>query len=87
VGYTDIGVNVEQPRVGYQWDTIVLAEHRGHRLGLLLKLANLELLVRTAPGVELVNTWNAEINSHMIAVNEALGFRPVDRWREWQLDL
>jgi len=86
-GYTDIGVNVDHPRVAYQWDTIVLGPHRGHRLGMLMKLANLELLRRTIPGVEIINTWNAGVNEHMIAVNEAMGFRPAERERQWQLDL
>ena len=87
VGYTDIGVNIDVPRVGYQWDTIVRSDHRGHRLGLLMKLANLELLRRSIDGVEIVNTWNAAINEHMIAVNEAMGFRPADREWQWQLDV
>jgi hypothetical protein len=34
-----------------------------------------------------VNTWNAGVNAHMVAINESLGFRPIDRWREWQLEL
>ncbi len=87
VGYTDIGVNIDRPRVAYQWDTIVLAEHRGHRLGLLMKVANIELLRRTIQGVEIVNTWNAAINEHMIAVNEDMGFRPAERERQWELDV
>jgi GNAT superfamily N-acetyltransferase len=87
VGYTDIGVNIDRPRVAYQWDTIVLTEHRGHRLGLLMKLANVELLRRTIDGVEIVNTWNAAVNEHMIAVNEAIGFRPAERERQWELDV
>lgn len=87
VGYTDIGVNAQRPGIAYQWDTIVASEHRGHRLGMLMKAANLEQLQQRVPGVRLVHTWNAEVNRHMIAVNEALGFRAVERWREWQLDL
>ena len=87
VGYTDIGVNIDRPRVAYQWDTIVRAEHRGHRLGLLMKVANIELLRRTIEGVEIVNTWNAAVNEHMIAVNEALGFRAAERERQWELDV
>ena len=87
VGYTDIGVNIDQPRVAYQWDTIVLHEHRGHRLGMLMKVANIDLLRRTIDGVEIVNTWNAAVNEHMIAVNEAMGFRPADRERQWELDV
>jgi GNAT superfamily N-acetyltransferase len=87
VGYTDIGVNIDRPRVAYQWDTIVLAEHRGHRLGMLMKVANIELLRRTVQGVEIVNTWNAAINENMIAVNEAMGFRAAERERQWELDV
>lgn len=60
-----------------QWDTIVLPEHRGHRLGMLVKAANL-LQVRDAdPGAKAVVTWNAEENRFMLGVNEALGFRPI----------
>lgn len=87
VGYTDIGVSTRRPEVAYQWDTIVTHEHRGHRLGLLLKAANLQLLRATVPGVRYINTWNAAVNAHMVAINDAIGFRPVDRWNGWQLDL
>ena len=87
VGYTDIGINRMHRTVGYQWDTIVAGDHRGHRLGLLLKIANLDLLRSHSPVPQIVNTWNADSNEHMIAINEAIGFRAVDRWWEWQLDL
>jgi hypothetical protein len=65
----------------------VLPAHRGHRLGMRVKLANLEFLRRSRPKVSLINTWNAAINDHMVSINEAIGFRAVDRWREWQLEL
>jgi GNAT superfamily N-acetyltransferase len=87
VGFTDIGVNIEVTRVAYQWDTIVRPDHRGHRLGLLMKLANLDLLRRTISGVEIINTWNAAVNAHMIAVNEAMGFRPADVEWAWELNV
>ncbi|HVA59522.1 MAG TPA: GNAT family N-acetyltransferase [Mycobacteriales bacterium] len=87
VGYTDIGINPRQPDVGYQWDTIVRAEHRGHRLGLLLKTANLQLLGREVPAARSLNTWNAASNTYMIEINDLLGFRPVDRWQTWELEL
>ena len=87
VAFTDIGIGAEPLQFAYQWTTIVLAEHRGHRLGMLVKLANLAFLQNTHPKVEFVNTWNAGVNAHMVGINEALGFRPVDRWREWQLEL
>lgn len=83
---TDIGVSRHRPDVAYQWDTIVLPEHRGHGLGLALKARNHDLLVGSSPDTRWVNTWNAEVNRHMIAINERLGFRPVEYWTEWQLD-
>jgi GNAT superfamily N-acetyltransferase len=87
VAFTDIGIGADPLQFAYQWSTIVLAEHRGHRLGMLVKLANLAFLQNTHPTVEFVNTWNAGVNAHMVGINEAMGFRPVDRWREWQLEL
>jgi GNAT superfamily N-acetyltransferase len=87
VALTDIGLASAQPDIAYQWVTIVLPSHRGHRLGMLVKLANLEFLRNTRPRVEMLNTWNAAINDHMVSINEAIGFRAVERWREWQLEL
>ena len=54
---------------------------------MLVKLANLEFLRRSRPRIRMLNTWNAAINDHMVGINEAIGFRPVERWREWQLEL
>jgi GNAT superfamily N-acetyltransferase len=87
VALTDIGLASAQPDIAYQWATIVLPTHRGHRLGMLVKLANLEFLRTSRPRVRTLNTWNAAINDHMVAINEAIGFRAVERWREWQLEL
>ncbi len=86
-GITDIGVNRSRTEVAYQWDTIVDPDHRGHGLGRALKQANHSLLVDAVTGVRWVNTWNAASNAHMVRVNDALGFRPMERWLEWQLDL
>jgi GNAT superfamily N-acetyltransferase len=89
VGFTDIGVSWDQMRdaggVAFQWTTIVAPEHRGRRLGLMLKAANLRLLRQEMPGIERVVTWNAESNKHMIVINETLGFRPHLRFCQWQL--
>ena len=86
-GMTDYGVNRDRHEVAYQWDTIVDRDHRGHGLGLVMKTANLTALRQAAPGLRWVNTWNALSNTHMVAVNDALGFVPVERWTEWELAL
>jgi GNAT superfamily N-acetyltransferase len=70
-----------------QWDTIVRAEDRGHRLGMLLKAANLQALQERFPGRPSVVTWNAEENRHMLAVNEAIGFVPMGYDGAWRKDL
>jgi GNAT superfamily N-acetyltransferase len=73
-GLTEIAVDPEDPGWGYQQFTVVTRKHRGHRLGLLLKIAMLQLLASTEPQLERIVTWNAQVNDHMIAVNEALGY-------------
>ncbi|MBM6401915.1 GNAT family N-acetyltransferase [Phycicoccus sonneratiae] len=84
VGYTSIQCPVGTPHLAFQHDTLVIREHRGHGLGLALKLANLQALARALPEVSVVRTWNAEENAHMLAVNRLLGFRPSGRLRAWQ---
>ena len=80
VGYTAVGVDVERPWYASQYQTTVLAEHRGHRLGLLLKIEMQRLLRDREPALRTVSTWNSRDNSHMIAVNEAVGYRLVADW-------
>ena len=86
-GVTRLVVDEDVPIQAWQWNTIVLPEHRGHRLGLLVKLANLRQLRRLSPEAIWVDTWNAEENSFMVAVNEAMGFEVREYESEWQLDI
>lgn len=86
-GMTEIAVNTHRRDVAHQWNTIVDPDHRGRRLGMVLKTWNHRYLVDQVEGIRYLNTWNAASNSFMIAVNENLGFRPTERWTEWQLDL
>jgi len=60
-----------------QYDTIVLAEHRGRRLGMLVKAANLLQVRQAVPTATSIVTWNAAKNRYMLDVNEALGFYPI----------
>ena len=82
--YTDLEATPHEPGKAYQWGTLVRTADRGHRLGLAVKVANLRLLQSLDLGVERLITWNAEVNSHMIGVNEQLGFVPVARAGEFQ---
>ncbi len=78
-GHSVVVVDVETPRVAHQHDTSVLREHRGHRLGLLLKAEMMCWLAEQEPQIAAIDTWNAETNDHMIAVNDRLGYRVMGR--------
>lgn len=84
VAYTLINSPNRKPATSWQEDTLVHAEHRGHRLGMLVKAANLDQLVRLRPRVERVHTWNADENQWMLAINVALGFAPASAEGAWQ---
>jgi GNAT superfamily N-acetyltransferase len=87
VGFTTLSVPAELDRAAAQQDTLVLPEQRGHGLGMLLKLANLDQLQRVFPGHPSVTTFNAEENRPMLDVNEALGFVPIGYEGAWRKDL
>ena len=87
VGFTRIFARASHHHDADQGDTIVLTEHRGHRLGALMKHENLALVRADMPGLSRVWTWNAAENAPMVAVNEAMGFRRHSNWFECQLHL
>jgi GNAT superfamily N-acetyltransferase len=87
IGFTTVSTPAEIHRSVAQEDTLVLPEHRGHRLGTLLKLANLDHLQRERPGHPSVITFNAEENRHMLNVNEAVGFVPIGYEGAWRKNL
>ena len=72
-GHTVVVVEEERPHLGFQDDTEVVPSHRGHKLGLRLKIEMLRRLREREPQVVQIDTWNAESNAHMIAVNDQLG--------------
>lgn len=84
VGQTHLSLPSDVARPVQQTVTVVLDEHRGHRLGLLLKIANLLQLAVESPEATLVVTTNAAENRHMLAINERLGFRSVGYTGAWK---
>lgn len=87
VAFTEVVVPLGAPESAWQHDTLVLREHRGHGLGFAMKLANLWAVTERHPAARAVNTWNAADNEHMIAVNEAMGFRVVSHSTYWRKPL
>jgi RimJ/RimL family protein N-acetyltransferase len=87
VAITDLTVTEHESERAYQWGTLVRPDHRGHRLGLAVKVANLRLLQQTHPQITTVVTYNADVNAPMVAINEQVGFRPVSYLGELQKKL
>jgi GNAT superfamily N-acetyltransferase len=82
---TQLSIEEADPAWGHQEMTAVTRSHRGHRLGLLTKVDMLERLAVREPRLRFVQTWNGEDNPHMVAINEALGFRDPRRFTAWLL--
>lgn len=67
-----------------QYGTLVHPDHRGHRLGMAVKCAQLRLLAERFPDRAYIQTSNAEVNAHMVAINVALGFEVHQVWGEFE---
>ncbi len=61
-----------------QWGTFVHREHRGRRLGLATKAANLRAMQQAHPDMKRIVTQNAETNDYMVSINVLMGFEPVE---------
>ena len=85
VAFTDLHLPADTPEHAQQGGTLVLREHRGHRLGSLVKAAVLRQVLADFPSVRTVTTYNADSNVPMVAVNEALGFVPAGALSSWSL--
>ena len=83
-GSSDVRVNDADPTHGQVGITLVDPAHRGHRLGLALKVATHDLVLAGFSECASVDTCNAEVNTHMNAVNEALGYRGIETLLELQ---
>ena len=74
-GHTMMMTDRYRPTWAFQGDTAVAREHRGHRLGLLLKIDMMRWLAEAEPQITEITTWNHADNRYMIDVNEAIGYR------------
>ncbi|WUI03564.1 GNAT family N-acetyltransferase [Spirillospora sp. NBC_00431] len=83
-GFTEVVVPHGDARRAAQYDTAVVPEHRGRRLGIRVKAAMLQWLAEARPEVREIETDNSGDNAHMLAVNEELGFRMERESMEYQ---
>lgn len=61
-----------------QWGTFVGRDHRGRRLGMATKAANLRAVQEAHPEMRRIVTQNAETNDWMVSINEEMGFEPIE---------
>jgi GNAT superfamily N-acetyltransferase len=84
VAHADASVPGGDARHVDQYGTLVHPDHRGHRLGMAVKCAQLRLLSERFGDRDYIQTSNAEINAHMVAINVALGFEIHQVWAEFE---
>lgn len=84
VACTELLLGADAPAQAWQMLTVVRPAHRGHRLGLAVKVANVDELSRRAPDVRVIITGNAAVNTPMITVNEMMGFEVASEGTFWQ---
>jgi GNAT superfamily N-acetyltransferase len=87
VAQSTLAMSVETSPTVFQWGTFVHREHRGHKLGLATKAVNLRAVQAARDDLTLVITQNGETNGYMVAINERMGFRPVEVSAEFVKDL
>ncbi|MBT2514436.1 GNAT family N-acetyltransferase [Arthrobacter sp. ISL-30] len=87
VGLTTISVLAQRQDVVFQDDTLVLQQHRGNKLGLLIKVANMQRLSEQFPDARVIYTWNAPENRYLLTVNKQLGFTTAGVTGIWRKEL
>ncbi len=85
VGVHNLYFSPDDRKKAYVGITGVVPAHRGHGFGRLLKATLTLRLLAESPEVECVVTGNADSNAAMLAINEAMGYRPHASSATWEV--
>lgn len=83
-GHSAVTVSEQTAELAFISTTLVMPEHRGHRLGIAMKVRLHQLLRSEFPACATVVTGNAGVNTWMNAINDQLGYRVVEQILEMQ---
>ena len=86
-GATEVFVNRHRPAYAWQWNTVVLPDHRGRGVGRGMKAAMWQRLQSEAPDVSMLRTGNAQSNAAILAINTEMGYQPSHLMGCWQANL
>ena len=86
-GFTEVTYDPNVAHAVYQQGTATTPAHRGHRIGMWMKAAMLERVLRERPAAQFIRTGNANTNAQMLGINTQLGFKVAWSQILWQIPL